>query len=123
MDRGGFSHVNNATYCAFLAMELELRKHISLQSVHKVNDDFKKKVLKSIVENEDVLFHWTLVATDWEEEEATALLKLVADLFVTIRGFAFVSSWMELRKQETKKSTQKSKGVRKCLLATGNSDS
>ena len=94
-------------------------RHINLQSVHKVNDDFKKKVLKNIIENEDVLFHW---ATDWEEEEATALLKLVADLFVTIRprGFAFVSSWMELRKQETKKSTQKSKGVRKRLLATGN---
>ena len=50
-------------------MELD----INLQSVHKVNDDFKKKVLKNIIENEDVLFHW---ATDWEEEEATALLKL-----------------------------------------------
>ena len=61
------------------------RIFLNLQSVHKVNDDFKKKVLKNIIENEDVLFHW---ATDWEEEEATALLKLVADLFVTIRGFA-----------------------------------
>ena len=89
MERGGLSHVNNATYCAFLSMELELRKHISLNSAHKVNEDFKKRVLKSIIENEDVLFHWAVVATDWEEEEAAALLELVA---------AFVSSWMEIQK-------------------------
>ena len=111
VDRGGLSHVNNAAYCAFLAMALELRKHIG---VHKMTDGFKEKVLKSIIENEDVLFYWTIIATDWEEEEATVLLKLAADLFVTIRGFAFVSFWMELRKQETKKSTQKSKGVSSC---------
>jgi hypothetical protein len=54
-----------------------------------VNEDFKKRVLKSIIENEDVLFHWAVVATDWEEEEAAALLELVA---------AFVSSWMEIQK-------------------------
>ena len=64
VNRGGLSHVNSATYCAFLAMELELRKHINLQSVHNVNDDFKKKVLKSIIKNEDVLFHWM---ASWKE--------------------------------------------------------
>lgn len=58
---------------------------------------------ESILSNEEVQFHWTVVGTDWEEKESVALLELLVDLFATIRGFAFVSSWMELRKQETKK--------------------
>lgn len=73
---------------------------------------------ESILSNEDVQFHWTVVGADWEEKESVALLELVVDLFVAIRGFAFVSSWMELHKLETKKSTQKSKGLCKHLLAT-----
>jgi len=54
-------------------------------------------------------------------KESAALLELVVDLFVAIRVFAFVSSWMELRKQETKKSTRKSKSLCKHLLATADS--
>jgi len=121
VDRGGLKHVNNATYHVFLAMELEIRRHLSVESAQKINAGFKTKVTESILSNEDVQFHWTVVGADWEEKESVALLELVLDLFVTIRGFAFVSSWMELRKQETKKSTQKSKGVRKRLLATTDS--
>ena len=121
VDRGGLKHVNNATYHVFLGMELEIRRHLSIESVRKINAGFKTKVTESILNNEDVQFHWTVVSADWEEKESAALLELVVDLFMTIRGFAFVSSWMELRKQETKKSTQKSKGVRKRLLATSDS--
>ena len=89
--------------------------------MEKINAGFKTKVTESILSNEDVQFHWTVVGADWEEKESVALLELVVDLFVTIWGFAFVSSWMELRKQETKKSTQKSQGVCKHLLATNDS--
>ena len=63
-----------------------------------------------------MLFYWSIVACNWEEEESVALLALVTDLYVTIRGFAFVSSCMELYKQEQKKTTQKSKGIRKRVL-------
>ena len=58
-----------------------------------MKDNFKKEHL-IITKNEDLLFHWTIiiVAANWEEKEAAALLELVADLFVTIRGFVFVSS-------------------------------
>ncbi len=95
---------------------MEIRKHLNVASANKVGDGFKQKVLESIIKNEDVLFYWTLVATDWEEEEASVLLEMVAELFVTIRVFAFVGSWMELYKQKSKTSTQKSKGVRKCVI-------
>ena len=39
-----------------------------------------------ITENEDLLFHWTIiiVATNWKEKQTATLLELVADLFVTM---------------------------------------
>jgi len=43
VDRGGLKHVNNATYHVFLAMELEIRRHLSVESAQKINAGFKLK--------------------------------------------------------------------------------
>ena len=51
-------------------MELQLRKLINKSTAHKVDDGFRKKVMDSIISNEDMQFHWSIVATDWEEDEA-----------------------------------------------------
>ena len=50
------------------------------------------------------------------KNESKALLELVAELYVTICWFSFVSGFMEKHKQANKKSSQKSKGVRKQLV-------
>ena len=69
-----------------------------------------------------VIINWSMVAADWEEEEAQALLELVVDLWITIRGFSFASAWIEAFKAEHKKSVQKSKGVRKQLCTATSSN-
>ena len=46
------------------------------------------------------------------------LFEMIVDLWITIRGFAFASSWVEKYKMASKKSTQKTKGIRKKLCAT-----
>ena len=40
-------------------------------------------------------------------------MKMVVDLYVTIRGFAFANAWVEQYKAATKTNLQKSKGLRK----------
>ena len=50
---------------------------------------------------------------DIEDDKTTILLKMIMELFVTIRGFSFAKSFMELYKQSAKKSTQKSKALRR----------
>ena len=100
-------------------MEMELRSHLQGNAVPV---DFKKTV-RAISTNEDVLFFWSMLATEWEESESEALLPMIVDLWVTLRGFSFASSWMEKYKLAKKKTLQKSKGVRKQLLATTNSSS
>jgi len=95
-------------------MELEIRRHLNPDK--PVN--FIDEVQASILSNEDVLFYWSMIASDWEEEENAALLPMVVNLWVTVRGFAYASAWVEKYKSEHKKSVQKSKGVRKQLPST-----
>ena len=63
----------------------------------------------------DVLFCWTMVAVNWVEEEACALMRLFVEHWVSVRGFSYVSSFVEKYKQRKKKAVQKSKGLRKKL--------
>ena len=111
LDRGGLTHITNVCYQLFVAMELHIRRH--LQPNKSVNF---LEVQASILSNKDVLFYWSIVGSDWEEEESAALLPMVVNLWVTMRGFSNASAWVETYKAEHKKSVQKSKGVRKQLL-------
>jgi len=40
---------------------------------------------------------------------------MVAELWVTVRKYAFTSAWMELHKQAQKKGIQKSQALRKTI--------
>ena len=53
------------------AMELELWNHLQCQKP----PNFVREITEHILKNEDVQFHWSIVACDWEDEEAEALLE------------------------------------------------
>ena len=113
MDRGGLVHISDTMYSLFAAMEMETR---SLLHHHAITEGIKHKLTEQICKNEDVLFHWATIACNWEENEADALLHMLVDHWVTIRGYSFASSYVERYKQKNKKTVQKSKGLRKNLL-------
>jgi hypothetical protein len=92
-------------------MELELRMHLKLGNEVNIKDS----ALSEIIKNEDVLFYWTLVSINWDEAHSNELLKLIVQQWTTVRGFSFVSGFMEKYNQRNKKPTQKSKGLRKTL--------
>ena len=75
------------------------------------------EVTEHILKNEDVQFHLSIVACDWEEEEAKELLQQVVKMWVTIRGFSYASAWVEKFKSTSAKLLQKSKGLRKKLIS------
>lgn len=68
-----------------------------------------------MLQNDNVQF-WSNVCSDWEEEICDILLELIVNEWVTIRGFSYASAWVEKLKQETKMTTEKSKGLRKQLI-------
>lgn len=115
IDRGGLTHVNNATFDVFFAIEHEIRSRLFDRSVPP---DLSDRVKKEIIGSEEVQFFWSMVSAEWEEESGDALLEMIVNQYVKIRGFSSASDWLEEYKQVTKKTTQKSKGVRKQLIPT-----
>ena len=59
---------------------------------------------------------------NWDSASKDALLQLIVQHWVTVRGFSFSAAYMEKYKQKHKKTVQKSKGIRKTLLGTKKSD-
>ena len=72
--------------------------------------------MESIATDEDVLFYWSIISAEWEEKEEQILLQMLIEMWVTVRGFSFAKSMLEMYKQAQKKTVQKSKGVRKQLI-------
>ena len=116
VDRGGLKHVTNMTFAMLASAEVELRKHIHEHTANELNLTVAKE---KILCNDDVQFYWEMVSVDWKEEVTTVLLELVIDEYLKIRGHSTASAFMEKYKKESKKSVQKSKGVRKQLLSKG----
>ena len=112
IDRGGLTCVNNITFELFQAIEIEFHKHLKLP----LPENFRSILASAIVHNEDVLFFWDIIRTEWEEEVSSILINRIIEKWVTIRGFSIASSWLEKYKKATKTFTQKSKGIRKKLI-------
>ena len=66
----------------------------------------KKQLHDTIITDEDIAFHWSILTVEVEKEEGAVLLGMMVNLFITIRGFSFSKS-LEMYKQEAKESTQK----------------
>ena len=107
IDRGGLTHVGNMTFGVFGSMELEVKRFLNKNPSQL--GAIKQELHKKISNNEDVLFYWAILSAGWEIEESDALLKLIIEHYITVRGFSFVSGWLEKYKQANKKSIQKSK--------------
>ena len=109
MDRGGLCKVRKSTFMTFYEMERKVRQHLTLQE--QLTPDLHKTTML----DESVLLHWSMVTVEIDEEPAAILLGKLAELYVTVRGFSFAKTIVEQYKQVSKKSTQKSKALRKNL--------
>ena len=72
-------------------------------------------LVENISHDDDVTFHWVIASANVEEDVVNSLFDRILKLYVTIRGFSFASSILEMYKNEGKKSTQKKKTLRQTL--------
>ena len=112
VDRGGLIHVNDYVFDVFAEMEIVLRKNL------KACKQDLRQVVEVIVNDDNVLFTCALVSASWQEEQSVALLRLIAQHWVTMRGFSNAKSLLEQYKRRSKQSVQKSKGLRRKLSTT-----
>ena len=62
---------------------------------------FQENVLKKVLENEELQFCWPLLSRDISNvEDSEQLLSGIVQLWITIRGFSIVATWMEDRSKE-----------------------
>ena len=113
VDRGGLKYVTDDMFHLVKEMEYELR----FQLKSKVKGNFKEATMRAIMQNDDVLYYWSLISSEWEEEREL-LLPMIIDLWITMRGFSFASAWIENYKIANKKTIQKMAGKRKQLQGT-----
>ena len=114
IDRGGLCHVKEATFLLFNAIEEETREHFKPSQITNITNS-KETIDKAIIENEEVQFHWSILASDFNKTDADHVLAMIVELWVRIRGNSFTNGWVELYKQSKKKTVQRSKALRKGL--------
>ena len=88
----------------------------------RLGEELTDKVKQDIAESEEVNFFWSVVCGDWEDESATALLQMIVNQYIKIRGFSLANKLVEEFKAANKRTTQKSKGIRKQLVAQPSSE-
>ena len=71
-----------------------------------------------LIQIEDVNFYWSMVSSKWQEDVAVALLEMLVDHWIKVRGHTTASAWLEQYKKDKSKSVLKSKGVRKRLATS-----
>lgn len=114
-NRGGLFEINDLSFRLFKAIETVLRSQLS-SSLLKSASDNKKCILDGVTSNENVLFHWSLLAVDIENEEnSSELLTHIVQLWLTIRGYSLTNEWVERYKMQKRTSIAKEKGLRKSL--------
>lgn len=112
VDRGGLTYISDATHQFLSAVEYSLRRYLCTSTAHLMNDEFRSTLTKSVVDDDDVCFHWSIASAGVEEDVVERLLEGVVKLYITVRGFSFASSVLEMYKKEGKTATQKKKTLR-----------
>eukprot|EP00731_Ephydatia_muelleri_P014924 Em0008g644a len=114
IDRGGLWHIKDDVFPVFYAMEEEVRRFIRNPSRKQSALDVKQ-LSNAILSCEDVLFFWSIATVQLDENEERLLLKKITKLWITVRGFAYTSAWIEPYKQKKSQVLQKKKALRKTL--------
>ena len=113
VDRGGLWHINDKVFAVFTIMEEHIRQHLSTLSSKP--EGTKQLLIDGLLKNNDLLFEWLFCSSQMDNETGMLLLKHLIELYVTVRGFAFASSCLELYKQSQKTTLSKQKALRKEL--------
>ena len=93
-----------------MVMKEEIRQKLTKDSASKLKEGTKAEIIDGLLQNEDLLFQWCFVVrTTVDDESSPILLKQIVELYLTVKGFAFATSCLELYKQAHKKHCKRKK--------------
>ena len=86
MDRDGLKHVPDMMYMMFVSIEEELRVYLSCAQSQSPSAVNLIEAKSKLIQNEDVNFYWSMVSSYWQEDVAVALLVMLVDHWIKVRG-------------------------------------
>ncbi len=90
-------------------VEYEIRNYLHVKALTEIDDSTKKTILDAIMSNEDLLTLWGMSTGHYGEEVSQEVLRRLSEMYLTVCGFSFASSCLELYKQQNRTQLQKSK--------------
>ena len=115
INRGGAFEVNDLTFEFFLIAERKVRDAFK---VYLHTSDDQTAVVGKLMIDDDILFHWSMLCVDLDDDSASEVLKDVLTLWINIRGFSITGSWIEQRKKLCGTTSKSKPGLRKGLKQT-----
>ena len=111
VNHGGLFPLNDMSFIFFTSVEIKvhsiLPQYIASNSA-KSKEDLQDSVIAKVVRSEEVQWNWIFVSQCILcVEDSNELLREIIELWVTIKGFSIVASWMETykgRAKETRRS-------------------
>ena len=70
IDRGGLWHISDSTYVLFVIMEEQIRRYFTTRVMTVLGEDTKHQIHDNLMNDNDVLFQWTLLTTMVEDSVA-----------------------------------------------------
>ena len=95
----------------FEAIELIVRRYLSVQTMQVDNMDLKKRISDSVTSSDTVQKYWKNIAGSIPkkfEQYSVCLLQAITELWINIRGYSFAQGWTMMFETKYKRGTRKS---------------
>ena len=86
IDRGGLCHISEQAYMFFVVMEEKIQCNLKNILYDKITNEFKAKLKGNIKSNTNVKCNLSDIIQNEEDDDADAVLDMIIDLWITIRG-------------------------------------
>ena len=119
VDRGGLFKVNNRVYAFFVSMESVARNVLQLKNATDIQAGMiSTKLVTTAMQDQDTLLQWSAIEIELADRDKSTLLHMIVTEYITLRGFSFAGSYVELYKQSIMQSLQKKRSLRSKLNDT-----
>ena len=113
VNRGGLFEVNNDCFRFFREVEMKTQQHLP---EHLKSGRTAEELFSLIASDDNVDSLWCVISIDIDtRDDSQELLYMMVKKWVTMRGFALASSWLQDYKNITARELSKKKALRKEL--------
>ena len=84
-----------------------VRRHLTINSMNKMDDTCKAKLADLVLNDDDVLFNWCLAGQMEGDEAADICLAMVVKMWITIRAFSLLQTSLSCTNRNQRKELKR----------------